>query len=142
MILSVIKYNSPEYESMCELRDKILRIPIGLRLTKAETERDENDILIAALENEKAIACCILTQLDSDSVQLRQMAVETGYQHTGMGTKLLHFAEEIAKNSNYTYIKLHARKVAVDFYKKENYTAIGNEFTEVGIPHFEMIKTI
>jgi predicted GNAT family N-acyltransferase len=140
--MAVIKYDSPEYESMCELRDEVLRKPIGLRLTKAERERDKHDILIACLENDKAIACCILTKIDEDYIQLRQMAVAPEYQQMGIGKNILSFAEKIAGENHYSFIRLHARKVAVGFYEKQGYITVGEEFTEVGIPHFEMTKNI
>jgi len=37
---------------------------------------------------------------------------------------------------------MHARKTAIGFYEKSGYSVIGDEFTEVGIPHFEMVKKI
>ena len=139
---SVIRFDSPEYRQMCRLRDEVLRKPIGLRLTEAEMARDKNDILLACLKNEEAIACCILTEIDSNTVQLRQMAVAPAYQGKGLGKKILRFAEEKAKNNGSTLIRLHARKTATGFYGKNGYSLLGEEFTEVGIPHFEMEKRL
>ncbi len=39
-------------------------------------------------------------------------------------------------------ITLHARKNAVPFYLALGYKIIGEEFEEVGLPHFEMEKNI
>jgi len=139
---SVIVYGSPEYGAMCKLRDDVLRKPIGLRLTEAETLRDINDILIVCMENDEAVACCILTKNNSDAVQLRQMAVAPSYQKKSLGREILQFAEKIAKENHYSIIRMHARKTAMDFYEKNGYTVVGKEFIEVGIPHFEMMKKI
>ena len=127
---------------MCRLRDEVLRKPIGLRLTEAEIARDKNDILLVLKENEDVIACCILTEINSDTVQLRQMAVIPNYQQKGLGKELLLFAEKTARENQYSVIRMHARKTALGFYEKSGYTVIGEEFTEVGIPHFEMVKKI
>jgi len=140
--LSAITYGSPEYRSMCQLRDEVLRKPIGLRLTETEILRDKNDVLLVCMENEEAIACCILTEINSGMVQLRQMAVAPDYQQKGLGRELLLFAEKIAKENQYSIMRMHARKTAVGFYGKIGYTVVGEEFTEVGIPHFEMMKKI
>jgi len=140
--ITTITYGSPEYIEMCKLRDEVLRKPIGLKLTEEETMRDIDDILIVCMLNEEVIACCILSEKDQDTVQLRQMAVSPSYQQIGLGKEILLFAEQIAEEINFSKIRMHARKTAVDFYHKAGYTVVGEEFTEVGIPHFEMEKNI
>ena len=142
MHLSVIQYNSSEYISMCKLRDDILRKPIGLPLTKEELARDADDTLIGCMKDGEVIACCILTRIDSVTTQLRQMAVNANCQSKGTGKSLLDYAEQIAKENGYSTIMMHARKVATGFYQKAGYSITSEEFTEVGIPHFEMKKTI
>ena len=138
----IITYGSQEYLAMLKLRDEVLRKPIGLRLKESETSRDINDILIVCMENGEALACCILTANNPDTVQLRQMAVTPSYQQKGLGKEILLFAEKIAKENNYSTIRMHARKTATHFYEKSGYAVVGEEFTEVGIPHYEMIKSI
>jgi predicted GNAT family N-acyltransferase len=140
--LNAITYGSPEYLSMCDLRDDVLRKPIGLQLTEAETLRDKNDILLVCIENGEVIACCILTKINSDTVRLRQMAVVLKKKKKGLGKEILRFAEETARHNQYSVICMNARKTAVGFYEKSGYTVIGEEFIEVGIPHFEMLKKI
>jgi predicted GNAT family N-acyltransferase len=39
-------------------------------------------------------------------------------------------------------IFLNARGTAIGFYAKLGYTGVGEEFTEVGIPHLRMDKAI
>ena len=138
----VITYGSVEYQSMCRLRDEVLRKPIGLRLTENETARDENDILLVCMENGEVIACCILTEINHEKVQLRQMAVASAYQQQGLGKELLQFAETTAKERQYSVIRMHARKTATGFYQRSGYAVSGDEFTEVGIPHYEMEKSL
>lgn len=144
MELKTITYGGEEYQEMVNLRYKILREPLGLTFTKEDLKKDENDLLLAAFvpDSKKIIACCILSPISESSVQLRQMAVDDTFQQKGLGSQLLLFAERVAKAKDYKHIYLHARKVAVDFYKKHDYMIKGEEFTEVGIPHFEMIKQI
>jgi histidinol-phosphate aminotransferase len=127
---------------MCELRDEVLRKPIGLRLEKSETERDSDDVLIACMENEKVIACCILTKIEDKMVQLRQMAVAPDRRNMGIGKSILSFAENFARENGNTQVLTHARKEAMLFYLKQRYSIVSEEFIEVGIPHFEMMKSI
>ena len=70
------------------------------------------------------------------------MAVEQDIQKSGIGTSMLKFAEFMAAKNGFGTITLHARKVAVRFYEKHGYEKVGEEFTEVGIPHFKMEKQL
>jgi predicted GNAT family N-acyltransferase len=45
-------------------------------------------------------------------------------------------------NEDGAAILLHARKYAAAFYTVMDYQVVGDEFTEVGIPHFMMEKEI
>lgn len=142
MRLSIIEYKSLEYIAMCRLRNEILRKPIGLQLTQEEIERDANDILLACFNKNELVACCILTPDDDKSVRMRQMAVSKSYQEKGIGRKLVLFAESTARKKGFASIWMHARKTAVGFYRKLNYLTVGEEFEEVGIPHYQMEKSL
>jgi GNAT superfamily N-acetyltransferase len=140
----IIEYKTDEYRQMVSLRTKILREPLGLTFSEEDLDRDRNDLLLAACfpDSCRMVGCCILTPLSEATIQLRQMAVDDFYQGKGLGSELLQYAEQVAVERNFEYLYLHARKVAVGFYKKQGYTIEGDLFTEVGIPHFEMMKRI
>lgn len=145
MILpQIIEYGSPDYEEMLALRTKILRQPLGLIFTEEDLARDKDDILLGLFlpRIHKMVACCILTPVSDKIIKLRQMAVDSEEQNFGFGTSMLSFAEYIAGKKGFEVIELHARKVAVGFYQKYDYKVVGKEFTEVGIPHFEMKKQL
>lgn len=143
MTASLISEATHQYTEMVALRKRILRDPLGLTFTENDLSRDKDDLLCGYYNDEdKLIGTCILTHISSSLMQLRQMAIETGYQNKGIGYKLLRFAEETAAQHQYKKITLHARKTAVGFYEKAGYKIVGEEFTEVGIPHLEMEKTL
>ncbi|MDR2948568.1 MAG: GNAT family N-acetyltransferase [Prevotella sp.] len=142
METKVIISDTPDYDKMVDLRYRILREPLGLTFSPEYLEKEKNDILCVCEENSSVIGCCILTPVDNRIIQLRQMAVDNSIQKKGIGAKVLHFAEQTARERGFNRIILHARKVAVGFYLKYNYNIIGEEFTEVGIPHYEMEKII
>ena len=142
MQIAVIEYHSPEYHEMLALRYKILREPLGLNFSEDDLQREKDDIFIACRENGNITGCCILTHISGEVVKLRQMAVDNPRQGKSLGTKILAFAEEYAAAQGYTTVKLHARKTASGFYAKCGYTVSGEEFTEIGIPHFFMVKDL
>lgn len=145
MKISLIEYNTQEYQQMVTLRDRVLRKPLGLTFSKDDLEKDKNDyLLIASTENTPSviIGCCILTPVSKNRVQLRQMAVDENYRGRKIGEQLLTYAEQLSSEKKFTEIYLHAREIAIGFYEKEGYSIIGDTFTEVGISHCEMLKIL
>lgn len=142
MPLKIIDYGTPEYFQMIRLRNEILRSPLNLSFEKNELDREKDDILIGAFEEEKMLGCCLLTRMDKDNVRLRQMAVQDNLQKKGIGASMMNFAENIARDKGYEKMIMHARKTAVGFYEKLGYTIEGKEFIEVSIPHFVMEKKL
>jgi predicted GNAT family N-acyltransferase len=142
MPIKQIDFGTKEYHQMTKLRNEILRKPLHLHFAKEELEREKNDILIGAFEEDKMLGCCLLTRIDKSNVRLRQMAVQNNLQGRGIGASLMNFAENIARDSGYKKMMMHARKKAVGFYEKLGYNVVSNEFIEVSIPHFVMEKKL
>ena len=140
--MEVIAYHSPEYHEMLALRYKMLREPWGLNFSEKDLQQEKDDIFIVHREEGRIIGCCILTRISDDTVKLRQMAVDYPWQGKNVGKNILLFAEQYAVEHGYTTIKLNARKTALLFYAKCGYTVVGEEFMEIGIPHFLMLKKL
>ena len=140
MALKLIDHGSPEYHQMVQLRNEILRRPLGLEFDPAELEKEKDEILIAAFEEEKMLGCCMLIKYGPDAVRLRQMAVLPTLQGKGVGRALMQFAENIARDMGYKRIMMHARKTATGFYEKLGYEVTSDEFEEVTLPHVVMEK--
>lgn len=142
MPLKIIDHGSKEYKQMVDLRMHILRKPLGLSFSAEELEKEKNNLLIAAYEDDEMLGCCMLIQTDATTVQLRQMAVKAGLQGKGIGRVLMQFAENIARDRGNKKIMMHARKTATGFYEKLGYKICGEEFTELAIPHYNMEKEL
>ncbi len=127
---------------MVKLRMDILRQPLGLSFTDEELAREKEDILIGAFDDDDLLACCLLTRADNNSVRLRQMAVQNNLQGKGIGASMMNFAETEARDKGFKKMVMHARKTALGFYEKLGYSVVGDEFTEVTIPHFVMEKSL
>jgi ribosomal protein S18 acetylase RimI-like enzyme len=142
MPLKIIDYGSKEYKQMVDLRTQILRKPLGLSFSEEDLQKEKDNLLIAAYEDDVMLGCCMLIQVTPDTVQLRQMAVKAGLQGKGIGRVLMQFAENIARDRGNKKIFMHARKSAVGFYEKLGYKISGKEFTELNIPHYKMDKEL
>src|SRR6266540_3367428 len=142
MALKIIDHGSREYHQMVQLRNEILRRPLGLQFTPDELESEKEEILIGAFEEEKMLGCCMLIKQDPVTVRLRQMAVLNNLQGKGIGRALMQFAENIARDRGFQKITMHARKTAIGFYEKLGYRVCGEQFEEVTIPHYVMEKLL
>ena len=142
MALKIIDHGSREYRQMVQLRNDILRKPLGLAFLPEELASEKEDILIGAFEDEKMLGCCMLIKVDPVTVRLRQMAVLNNLQGKGIGKALMQFAENIARDRGFRSIMMHARKTATGFYEKLGYEVTGTEFEEVTLPHVVMNKRL
>jgi predicted GNAT family N-acyltransferase len=142
MPLKIIDFGSKEYKQMVDLRTQILRKPLGLSFSSTDLEKEKDNLLIAAYEDDEMLGCCMLIQVDPNTVQLRQMAVKSGLQGKGIGRVLMQFAENIARDRGNKKMMMHARKTAIGFYEKLGYKIEGEEYTELNIPHYNMEKDL
>lgn len=142
MPIKQIDHGTKEYQQMVELRNEILRKPLGLAFDVEELTRETEDILIAAFEEDTILGCCLLTRVDKNCVRLRQMAVQNNLQGKGIGAAMMNYAENVARDAGYHKVIMHARKTATVFFEKIGYKATGKEFVEITIPHYVMEKKL
>ena len=142
MPIKIIDHGSAQYQQMIDLRMEILRKPLGLHLEADDLEKEKEDILIGAFEDDDMVACCVLTKLSPELCKLRQMAVHQRMQRNGVGHAIMQFAENVARDAGFKTMTMHARKTAELFYEKIGYAPHGDEFIEVTLPHIEMRKKL
>lgn len=138
----IVAHNSKEYWKTVDLRDKLLRKPLGLAFSKEELEAENNQIHVAGFLNEKAVASLSLIVLNEDVLKMRQVCTDNELQGQGIGKQLAKFTEDWAIENNYKKIECNARKTAVPFYQSMGYKVVSDLFYEVGIEHFKMEKEL
>jgi predicted GNAT family N-acyltransferase len=137
-----IKYNTEEYSRELELRDAVLRIPLGMSIYHDNLEADKNDLHLGAFVNYRLVGVLILTTLSTEDVKMRQVAVDEQWRTKKVGSEMVRYVETLAKNKGYRQMVLNARKSAVGFYKKLGYEIISEEFLEINLPHYKMRKRL
>ncbi len=142
MALKIIDYGTEEYRQMVQLRNEILRKPLGMLFSEEELEKEQNNMFMGAYEDDRMLGCCMLVEEEPGTVRLRQMAVVNDVQGKGIGRALMQFAENLARDRGYQRITMHARKNALGFYEKMGYKKKGEEFEEITIPHYVMEKEL
>jgi len=137
-----ISTHDPEYAQEKELRNRVLRMPLGLTLSEQDLRGEDRQIHVAAVDERGAVIGCVLVAFTEKGAKIRQIAVEKGHRGRGIGTKLMTGAEQIVRDRNLGSVTLHARQTARRFFEKLGYRLASDVFTEVTIPHVRMEKTL
>jgi predicted GNAT family N-acyltransferase len=143
MTILNIEFATPEYDETVQLRDKILRRPLGLQFSEEQLAEEYADFHLAAYSHDWLLrGCLVLTPKDDKTLKMRQVAVDETVQKTGVGQQLVAASEALGRVRGFDIMELNARETAVPFYQKLNYSIMGERFEEVGIPHFRMRKKL
>lgn len=137
----IVEYGSEEYKKAVALREEILRKPLGLNFTKEELELEKEHVHIAGFLGHELCTTAVLVP-DGNALKMQRVASKAQFQGKGIGSALMHFCEEYAKQHGFKSIYCHARSTAVQFYLKNQYLLESEPFDEDGIPHRKMRKTI
>ena len=142
IVISMIDTRDAAYYEVVQLRDEVLRIPLGRSIKNDDLSRDETALIFTASKENRVIGCVLFQPLDAGVMKLRAMAVTQSLQGNGIGRMLVQAAERAAREAGYSSIELHARMVVAAFYTALGYLPTGEIFTEVGIPHIKMLKDL
>ncbi|MEG2116723.1 MAG: GNAT family N-acetyltransferase [Clostridia bacterium] len=136
------KFDSDIYQRSLRIRNEVLRLPIWRDLFNEDLSGDKKSIHVGAFDEGKMVGVVLMDKAPDSIIRLRQFAVRPFYQGKGIGTLLEDYCEKYAKRNGIKILTVHARKEAIEFYKKCGFVAVGDEFEEVGIPHYEMYKAV
>lgn len=131
-----------EYSLEKELRNRVLRMPLGLHLSEQDVRGEEEQVHLVAMEGQGQVIGCVLVAISGNVAKVRQLAIEGAYRGTGVGTELMKRAEQAILARNIRTVTLHGRVTASGFFKRLGYAARSDIFTEVTIPHIAMHKDL
>ncbi len=139
-----IDFGSTRYDELVQLRYKILLEPLGLKFLDSHREQEMNYLHVGCIEclDDRLIGGLLLAPINNDTIRLMQVAVDTKYQHEGIGSDMIHYAERRAKEAGYKKIIMHAMLSVVTFYEKNGYHQEGEIFEEKGITFAKMVKKL
>ena len=138
-----VEFATPEYDETVALRYKILREPLELDFTEEQLAAEYADFHLAAYSDAWILrGCLVLTPKNDKVLKMRQVAINIGSQGKGIGTLLVQASEAFGRANGFEIMELNARDTAIHFYEKLNYQKVGEEFIEVNIPHFKMLKSL
>ena len=130
-----------EWEDYYDLRYRVLREPWNQPRGSERNEGDEPGKHLALLESGIIKAIARLDESAPFESQVRFVAVEFNEQGRGFGRLIMEACEKVAHERGDHNMILHAREVALDFYKKMGYKLIEKSHLLFGeIQHFLMVK--
>jgi GNAT superfamily N-acetyltransferase len=138
----LIPFSSLFYTDLAQLRQDVLRTPLGQTLEFDQTRTDHTDWHLGACTASHLVGGISLTPQNTKWSRMRQMAVAPAYQSFGIGKGLISAAEELAKSLGYRVLILDAREGALAFYKGLGYAITSKPFIKANIPHREMQKRL
>jgi GNAT superfamily N-acetyltransferase len=134
---------SSEWDEYYDLRYRVLRQPWNQPRGSERNEGDQTGIHFAVFESGKIKAIARLDISGEQESQVRFVAVETSSQGLGYGRIIMEACENNAKIRGDQKMILHAREVAIEFYKKMNYHLIEKSHLLFGeIQHYLMEKNL
>ncbi len=136
-----IEFGSDDFRKEIELRNKVLRLPLGLNLYNEDISQEKRQMHFGLFDPYRnLVACVVAVTFSSSETRIRQMAVSREHRSKGHGRTIIQSLEDHLTRRGVTHILMHARIIAVGFYEKLGYATVGREFIEVGIPHIRMEK--
>jgi len=143
-IIMIFQYDwgTPFYSSSIDLRNAVLRKPLGLKFEPNELVKERYAFHFGLFNDCFSIIACLYLIPEKKYLHLKQMAVIEKLQGKGFGKQLILEVEKEIYYFGYNTILLHARATALGFYKKMGYKIISDKFEEVGIAHYKMRKKI
>jgi N-acetylglutamate synthase-like GNAT family acetyltransferase len=133
-----------DFEKYYQLRWEMLRKPWNKPEGSEKDELEESSIHAMALnEHNEVVGVVRLQKLNEDEGQLRYMAVKNNVQNKGVGSLLLKYIENKARETGLKSLILQSREAAVNFYLKNNYAKVEKSYLMWGeIQHYLMKKNI
>ena len=143
MVIREVEHDTDDYRRILDMRYAILRAPLGLDWSEQDLAAEADELHFALFDDDDTLlACAVVRLLNNDTAKLRQMAVEVSRRAMGNGRFLLEGVEAILHQRGIRRIEMDARKTAIGFYVKSGYAIEGDEFIQVTVPHYRMVKAI
>ncbi len=136
---------SASKEDVAGLRALRLAVFVDEQGVPVDEELDSDDdvaVHAVAVQGGVVVGTGRLVLASALEARVGRMAVSATVRRQGVGGALLRFLEAEARSRGVERIVLHAQSYVRSFYDKHGYVAEGGPFTEAGIEHISMAKTL
>ena len=127
-VLKSIVYGSPEYAATLALRNKVMRIPLGLNIYNEDFSCEATSDIIGIFEENTLLATGVMSRPNDEVYKIEYLCVDTDLQSGGLGGIMLEHFLEVARQAGAKKMILDARVKAQRFYERHGFTAVGEVF--------------
>jgi ribosomal protein S18 acetylase RimI-like enzyme len=142
MDLRRIQTSDPLHRLERLLRNEVLRKPLGMGPGTELSPHEDQAWHLVAVDAGEVVGCVLFHPDGVGGGRLFQMAVAATHQRQGLGTRLVRELERLLGKEGFREVRIHARRVATEFYRRLGYQVIGEPFTEVSIVHDMMWRDL
>ena len=131
-----IAYGSAEYLETLELRNRVMRIPLGLDIHKEDFSHERESAVIGSFDGERLLGVGVF--------KVEYLCVDFHLQGSGIGGELLDRMEAMAAEGGGKTMYLDARVTAQPFYAHRGYKTTSEVFIMecAPVPHVAMEKPL
>jgi len=137
----IIKLKSLEYYAALDLRHEVLVKQAGLDKAIDTPDTEIAHTHVAGLDGNALCATAMLVGMGV-WLKIQRVAVHDNYRNKGVGSAMMAFCEKVALDEGYSGVYVHARDLAVSFYRQNDYKSVGDYFEEDTIQHIKMVKDL
>jgi predicted GNAT family N-acyltransferase len=123
------------------LRHEVFCVEQGVPEHEELDGRDHEGIHLVAMSGDELLGICRVLMIGT-TAQFSRLAVEPHARRRGIATALLEAADAEARAAGGRRIVLHAQTYAQRLYELAGYRTRGRAFTEAGIEHIAMEKSL
>lgn len=96
---------------------------------------DKDGIHFGLFDHNKLITVASWFRGNANAAQLRKLATLEKFRNTGYGTLLMHYIIEFSKSEQIEILWCNARRTALDFYKRLDFTETQTTFHKNGLDY-------
>ncbi len=133
-------FATPTYDEAIQLRDRVLRAPLGLSISDDDLSVEHDQLHFGAFAEGTLVGTATLQLYAPGVYKMRQVAVDPDFRGQSVGRALVRACEAFAKTRGVSRLFCHARMEAHAFYVRCGWVQDGEGFTEVGLPHVVMVS--
>jgi predicted GNAT family N-acyltransferase len=130
-----------EIDDALELRRSIFVDEQGVTLEADRDGRDGEAVHLVAVAGGRVVGTLRLLPA-GDVSRLGRMVVDPALRGSGIGSRMLEAADQVAREMGHRRITLHAQVPARAVYERAGYREEGDVFVEQGIEHVAMEKPL
>ncbi len=140
-----IIYGTNYYKDTLRLRNKIMRVPLGLNIYDEDLTQEKDSYILGAFSQKDLLGFGVLSRTTAPyEFKVNFLCVDNEIQSKGVGSAILTRLEKYVRLKGASSVILEARSSTERFYAKYGYVTISQPYfmESAPVPHKKMKKQL